>query len=121
MITGSCQCGAVRFEVDPPLRDVINCHCTICRKTSGHHWAATNAPRDQIRLTEDRGLAWFHASDVARRGFCRECGSSLFYERHGTGSWSIGAGTLDTPTGLSTVESIYEDEAGDYYTPAAVP
>lgn len=118
MVTGSCQCGAVKFEVDPPLRGVINCHCTICRKTSGHHWAATNAPLDQIRVTEDRGLTWFQSSEAARRGFCNLCGSSLFYALEGGDSWSIGAGTLDAPTGLETVKSIYNKEAGDYYDPA---
>ena len=41
-ITGSCECGAVVFELSGKLRDVVACHCGQCRKTSGHYWAATS-------------------------------------------------------------------------------
>ncbi|WP_442475962.1 GFA family protein [Roseovarius litorisediminis] len=40
---GSCQCGAVRYEVAGPLRQVVGCHCSQCRKTSGHYVAATQS------------------------------------------------------------------------------
>ncbi|MDB3912880.1 GFA family protein, partial [Paracoccaceae bacterium] len=43
-ITGSCECGAVVFELSGKLRDVVACHCGQCRKTSGHYWAATSGP-----------------------------------------------------------------------------
>ena len=115
MVQGSCQCGAVRFEIEGPLRDVINCHCSICRKLSGHHWAATSAPISAIRLTEERGLAWYQSSSKARRAFCNMCGATLFYEPYGEDRWAIGAGTLDGATGLKTVKNICIEEAGDYY------
>jgi hypothetical protein len=73
-------------------------------------------------MTEARGLKWYRSSDAARRGFCGECGASVFWERVAGDSVSIAAGTLDTPTGLTTALQIYVDSAGDYYTiDATVP
>lgn len=53
VITGGCPCGGVRYEVRGPLRDVIACHCTQCRRTSGHFVAATACRR---ALFEPQGL-----------------------------------------------------------------
>lgn len=115
---GSCLCGAVAFEIDGPLRPVIDCHCVQCRKQSGHFWAATSAPKEAIRLTRDEGLVWYDASPAARRGFCEQCGSFLFWDPAGEERLSFAPGALDGLTGLSTEESIYHHEAGDYYDPA---
>lgn len=114
-ITGRCACGAVQFEASGPMRPVIACHCGTCRRTSGHYWAATQVYDEGFKLTEGRGLKWFDSSDFARRGFCRECGSSLFFKRHGANRISIAGGALDSPTGLTEAEHICTSEAGDYY------
>lgn len=113
--TGGCQCNAVRFEVRGPLRDVVLCHCGMCRRTHGHIGAYTNARRGDVTLVELRGLKWYQSSDFARRGFCTECGGSVFWERNGSDVISISAGMLDAPTGLKTVLQIFVDSAGDYY------
>ena len=113
--TGGCACGGVRFEVAGPLRPVIGCHCETCRRTSGHYVAATQAEWAALRFRAERGLAWYASSDFARRGFCRECGSSLFYRRNDAPKVSIMAGSLDAPTGLALSHHIFTAEAGDYY------
>nr|WP_235438993.1 GFA family protein [Candidatus Rhodobacter lobularis] len=100
------------FRVDGPLRPVVNCHCQQCRKTSGHHVAATSARRDKVEVTGE--VTWYHASESARRGFCAVCGSSLFWDGPGE-NLSIHAGTLDGETGLKTVGHIYCADMGDYY------
>ncbi len=115
MQKGSCECGAVQYELSGELRQVVSCHCSQCRKTSGHFWAATNVPNDALKITKDAGLKWFRSSDVARRGFCTECGSSLFYQFDGKGNTAIGAGTLDGATGLETIRHIFTGSKGDYY------
>jgi hypothetical protein len=112
---GSCLCQAVRYRVSGPLRPVVNCHCSQCRKQSGHFMPATAAAKADFTLLEDRGLAWYHASEIARRGFCRECGSTLFWERHGADYIAIAAGSLDGPTGLKTTAHIFCADKGDYY------
>ena len=112
---GSCLCGAVAFEVNGDVRPVMFCHCSQCRKTSGHFWAATQVPTDQMTLTNDAGLTWFRSSDHARRGFCDACGSSLFWEMDGEGATSIAAGAFNNPTGLTAGTHIFMADKGDYY------
>ncbi len=117
--TGGCLCGAVRYEVRGSLRPVIACHCTQCRRTSGHFVAATATAPENLVMVEDKGLRWHQSSSFARRGFCHTCGSSLFWERtagEGMGERiSIMAGTLDSATGLEIETHIYVEDAGDYY------
>ena len=113
--TGSCLCGAVRFELRGKLRGVSVCHCGQCRKWSGHFVAATAVAAEGLIFTEKRGLKWFRSSDSARRGFCGECGSSLFWEGDGLGYTAVMAGTLDAPTGLRLARHIWTADCGDYY------
>ncbi len=116
MMHGSCLCGAVIFIADEPLRSVIACHCTQCRKTSGHFWAATSLPLDRLHLTNSAGLRWFRSSATAERGFCGTCGASLFWKPEGEARMAISAGSLDGATGLAISHEIFLEDAGDYYT-----
>ena len=113
---GRCLCGAVTFKVKGKLRQVLVCHCSQCRRSSGHQWAATAAPVEAIEIDCETTLSWYRSSSRAKRGFCRRCGSSLFWQLDGSTSMSIAAGSLDAPTGLSTQEHIYFNDASDYYT-----
>lgn len=117
--TGGCLCGAIRYEVTGPMRPVIACHCRQCRRTSGHHVAATSAPREAVAITG--APAWYASSDEARRGFCPTCGSNLFWDGAGE-NLSIFAGTLDDATGLRLAGHIYTADKGAYYdVPEDVP
>ena len=118
MATGRCLCGAVRYEVNGPLRDVLICHCEECRRWLGHFSASTAAKRADLVLVEQAGLKWIDSprSDArARRGFCGECGSSLFWDAPDRETISIAAGTLDGETGLRVIAHWYVSQAGDYY------
>ena len=112
---GACLCGAVRFEVTGALRPVVNCHCRQCLSWHGHFSAYTACGPDELKFLEDRGLKWFCSSKIARRGFCGECGSSLFWAPEHGGHISIAAGVLSQPCGLRTVGDIYVQDKGDYY------
>lgn len=113
--TGGCLCGAVRYEVKGPLRDIVNCHCSMCQKLHGAFGAHSKARKVNITLTKEAGLAWYKTSDVARRGFCKECGSSLFWEPFDLDATGIIAGSLDAPTGLKTMGHIFVSEKSDFY------
>ena len=112
--SGRCLCGAVRYAVRGPLSDVHACHCGQCRRQSGHYVVATSARRADLTLIEDRGLKWDRSSPKARRGFCGECGSALFWD-DGSDDISINVGSLDQPTGLKIKDHIFVDDKGDYY------
>ncbi len=113
--TGGCLCGAVRYEARGPLADVTACHCSQCRRQSGHLYATTGVARQDLMLIEDRGLKWYRASETARRGFCGECGSTLFWESDAGDATAILAGSLDAPTGLKLARHIFVADKGDYY------
>lgn len=112
--TGSCLCGGVRYSINGPLRSIVACHCNQCRKTSGHYVAATQCAAAHLKV-EGETLIWFKSSDTAERGFCRRCGSNLFWRRFGNDNVSIWAGTLDGQTGLRMESQIHAESKGDYY------
>ncbi len=116
-VTGGCLCGGVRYAVKGPLRDVVACHCSQCRRTSGHYVAATGAPSADLTLLESATLRWYASSDRAERGFCGRCGGNLFWRpTGGDHAWTgIMAGSLDPPTRLKTVQHIFVADKSDYY------
>lgn len=115
-ITGSCLCGGVHYTINGELRDVINCHCSLCRKFHGHYGAYTAVKRSNLSITQSSLLTWYRGiNNDARRGFCEICGSSLFWDLETSETISIAAGTLDQPTGLITTTDIYVADKADYY------
>jgi hypothetical protein len=113
--TGSCLCGEVAFRITGPLRPVVACHCTQCRKQTRHFGAFTNCAVSDLHFDKDTSLAWYRASDSARRGFCKTCGSVLFWQGNGRDTISISAGSLDGKTGLALSGHIFCADAGGIY------
>jgi hypothetical protein len=113
--TGHCLCGGVKYEVHGPLRDITYCHCEMCRRSTGHFFASTACDRADFRLVSSDSLQWYQSSELARRGFCKTCGSQLFWETKDAPYISILAGSVDKPTGLHGADHIYVGSKGDYY------
>ena len=113
---GGCLCGAVRYQITGPLRDVVNCHCRMCQRLHGNFGPHTKARKENIELLQARGLEWYQTSTVARRGFCRECGSGLFWEPFELDATGILAGTLDDTKGLKTMGHIFTSEKCAFIT-----
>ena len=112
---GGCLCGAVRFRVAGPMRDIVACHCGQCRRVHGNFAAYSACGKDRLAFDEDRGLAWYASSSEARRGFCRECGASLFWEPVSADYVAVAAGALDRPAGLRLVGHVFVDDKPDWY------
>ena len=115
-LTGGCFCGQTRFELLPPWRDIVACHCGQCRKMSGHYLSATSVRMENFVLQKDDGLRWHSYSKYARRGFCYLCGSSLFWQPAQGDRMAIFAGALDDTADLRLVAHIYTANKADYYT-----
>jgi hypothetical protein len=99
--SGGCQCGAVRFHVEGPLGDASVCHCRMCQKAFGAFYAPLVSVR-HATLTWTRGEPKrFQSSNVARRGFCAECGTPLTYEAPDGVALAIGA--FDEPEDIAPV------------------
>ena len=98
MLTGRCQCGAVRYALYAEPTNPHVCHCRMCQKAFGSFFAplAGVPPRDFAWLRGTPGV--FRSSEAAERGFCRDCGTPLFFRYVGKDRISISLGSLDDPT-----------------------
>ena len=112
---GGCLCGAIRYTVDGPMREIVACHCGQCRRQTGLYYAATDAPDSALEVRESGALAWYRSSPSARRGFCSVCGSALFWKSDGSDKISILAGSLDMPSGLRIASHIFVADKADFY------
>lgn len=115
MHRGSCLCGAVRFEVACALPPPDACHCTACRKHSGHFFVSTDVPRSAVTIHGAEQLTWFRSSEKVRRGFCSACGSSLFWDPIRKDTIAIAMGAFEPPTDTRLALHIHVADKGDYY------
>lgn len=97
--TGGCQCGAVRYRATGEIGFPHVCHCRMCQKAAGSYFMPFGGVKHE-NFTLTRGEpAWFQSSATVRRGFCRECGTPLFYDG-GNDHVSITLGSLDEPQNM---------------------
>ncbi|MEM8729238.1 MAG: GFA family protein [Pseudomonadota bacterium] len=117
--TGGCLCGAVRYTLAQAPDHMDVCHCGMCRKHTGGLGLGLMIPKDQITWTGEADIQTFQSSDWAERGFCRICGSGLFYRILGDGPGSdeisLGAGSLDDLDGVRLTTEIFVDSQPDGY------
>jgi hypothetical protein len=97
-VSGSCFCGAIGFAATLPSKWCAHCHCSMCRKSHGAGyvtWVGFDSGQVSIKRGEDH-LKWFDSSPGAQRGFCSNCGSSLFFRsERWAGELHIALGCMD--------------------------
>lgn len=97
VLTGGCQCGAVRYALHTWPQHAHICHCRMCQKAFGAYFAAfAGVPRDQFEVTRGE-IATFMSSDQAERGFCATCGTPLTFRYVGRVRIAFSLGSLDEP------------------------
>ncbi len=109
---GRCLCAAVELHIEPPVRELILCHCIECRRWHGAAPAYLAVARHRLRVTGP--LAWFDRDGWPRRGFCCRCGSSLVWDDPTRDTVGVVAGALEQPSGLRVIAEIYTDDITDY-------
>lgn len=115
MHKGSCLCKSVKFEVEGNLPAASACHCTMCRKITGHFEAGVDVDRSAFKMTGEENVKWYQSSPKVRRGFCATCGSVLFFD-HSQADWiGISMGAFDGPTHTKLERHIFVGDKGDYY------
>jgi hypothetical protein len=119
--SGHCLCGAVRFAGKLEGDAVIACHCSQCRRSSGHFRASAHLLTAGLDL-QGATLGWYESSPGVERGFCTRCGSFLFWRRAGAAYIAVSGGALDPGPRLRTAAHIFLADKGDCYaTPADAP
>lgn len=79
MYTGGCLCGAVRYEINGPIRNIVYCHCSRCRKAQGSAFAANGVVKAsdfRMRSGTD-SLTGYEATPGQTKYFCKTCGSPI--------------------------------------------
>jgi hypothetical protein len=113
---GSCPCGAVRFAVTGPVRDVLVCHCAACRDATGGPWAASAARRADLSLTGSDALDWGRAATSghgASRGRCRVCGATVFWDAPSRDTVSFAVALLAEASDLEVAAYIWIGDEAD--------
>ena len=116
---GGCLCGKVQFKIYGEPRNIVNCHCSKCRKFHGNFGAYTSVKVEKLNIIEQKSLKWFKSitdeTPNVHRGFCLECGSSLFWHPKDQPYIAVAAGSLETPTNLKTMGHVWCSQISDYY------
>lgn len=116
-VTGSCLCGAVRFAADLPSKWCAHCHCSMCRKAHGAGYVTwVGFEQHQVSMTEGSDqLTWHDSSPGAQRGFCRKCGSSMFFRsERWAGELHIALGAMDDEVDRKPQANVFFDRHVDW-------
>ena len=111
--SGSCLCGAVKFTAESAETHVHSCHCTTCVKWNGAPGMASSV--QGATFTGEDNIGIYASSEWAERGFCKTCGSNLFYRMRDGSQLIIGLGSFDNQSQFSLAGEIYVDEKAAAY------
>ena len=114
-LRGSCLCGAVRVSLKTTSQGVGACHCSMCRKWAGGPALSLESVSD-VEFEGADNISAFSSSEWAERGFCRQCGTHLFYRLKQGGEYSIPVGLLDDAGNLVFDQQIFIDEKPSFYS-----
>ncbi len=113
-VTGRCLCGSVRYSATVKNHDIGACHCGMCRRwTTGPFMALESV--QSVRWDDETPIAIFHSSEWGERGFCRDCGTALFWRARDGSYTGISACTLDNSDGLNFSMEVFIDEKPEFY------
>ena len=124
-LEGSCQCGAVRFQLESPHPyPYQRCYCSICRKTQGGGGYAINLGGDNasLRVQGRQHVTVYHARlknpedarahrSPAERHFCGTCGTQIMVQSDALGVASVNAMTFDDPSAFRPEIAYFGDSA----------
>ncbi|MBT8065865.1 MAG: GFA family protein [Gammaproteobacteria bacterium] len=111
---GNCLCGAVRITAKDAGNTVGACHCRMCRRWGGGPFMEIDCGTE-VTFAGDENVRVFASSDWAERGFCKQCGTHLFYRLKATGNYSVPIGLLEDDEQLEFRHQVFVDERPSYY------
>lgn len=113
-IDGSCLCGAVEIEAKNVAPSIGACHCRMCRRwTSGP--MQTVDCGTAVSIAGEENIGTYDSSQWAERGFCKQCGSTLFYRLKNNGQYFMAAGLFDNLDGFIFDHEVFVDEKPCFY------
>ena len=114
-LKGQCLCGAVAVTATHVGNSVGACHCDMCRRWSSGPFMAVDCGRD-VSITGEESITVYDSSAWAERGFCKTCGSNLFYRLKESGQHIFAAGVFESTPELTFDHQVFIDEKPPYYS-----
>jgi len=117
-LKGSCLCGAICYEISAPLKGVLNCHCSMCRKAHGAAFRtrASVRAKDFHFLSGEDLLTYFESSPGERRSFCKKCGSNIITRfDNNPDVYGFALGTLDSDPQIKVERHIFTAYKAPWY------
>ena len=112
---GQCLCGAVKFTAKNMSNDVDACHCGMCRRWGGGPLMAVSCGTE-VEFEGREYITVYDSSDWAERGFCRKCGSHLFYRLKGANEHQIPAGLFESQESFNFDLQVFIDRKPAFYS-----
>lgn len=109
-----CLCQSVSIEVNQLVPEISACHCNICRRWGGGPLLSLHCP-GEVTLSGETDITRYASSAWAERGFCRRCGTHLFYYYKQKATYFIPAALFGDELPFTLTEQIFIDEKPDYY------
>ena len=110
---GQCMCGAVKLSATAKKPSVAACHCDMCRRWSAGPFMAVNC--QAVAFEGQENIGRIRSSDWAERGFCKKCGSNLFYHLVESSDYQIAAGLFDDQSKLRMSLQVFTDRKPEFY------
>jgi hypothetical protein len=112
---GRCLCGAVNFTATNINNNVAACHCGMCRRWGGGPLMAVSCGTE-VAFDGEENITVYNSSDWAERGFCKKCGSHLFYRLKGINEHQIPAGLFDSQGSFNFDLQVFIDRKPSFYS-----
>jgi hypothetical protein len=114
-LAGGCLCGAVRFTAAPATHDYGICHCNMCRRWTAGPFMAIDCD-GTLAFDADADVGIYESSHWAERGFCKKCGTPLFYRLRGKDAYHVSVEAFDETGDFKLVSEIFIDEKPAHYS-----
>jgi len=114
MLTGRCLCGAVEFTCESASTEHNACHCDMCRRWSGGAPLFTTHAKD-VTFRSEASLGRFASSDWAERGFCKACGTPMFYRFVRANAYMMSVGVFDDTSPFKLTHEVFVDKKPEGY------
>ena len=111
---GSCLCGSVKVKAPEVSSKVWACHCSTCRKWGGGPFMSVDCGFD-VTFEGKENISVYDSSKWAERGFCKNCGSHLFYRIKSNKQYSMPVGIFDKNEGYTFDIQVFIEEKPKYY------
>lgn len=111
---GSCLCGAVELSTSSLSPKIGGCHCGMCRKWGGGAFMGVECS-GELNFAGEENVEVYQSSEWAERGFCKKCGTHLFYLLKSHQLYFLPVGIFDDQTSFKFESQFFLEDKPEYY------